>query len=198
MSEQAPLPRRQRRQMRREARRQRRLLLPTRPRDIALDFAERAGWTAGQQFLAVLLATTGAAAAAADTSVVDLPWQLALTSSLGAAVASVPTTAALYLRGFYAWITASYWRDLITRVLKTFTASVAGTLLAVQVVDTYDLGWRSALDLAAIATLQCIAKGVLAREPRGISGDGGQAGTASTLSLATIHSAAGHLRHPTG
>lgn len=64
---------------------------PSKRRCVVWDFAERAGWTAAQQFVAVLLATTGRVA------IIDLPWRLALATSAGAAIASMLTTAVQYM-----------------------------------------------------------------------------------------------------
>lgn len=153
---------------------------PTRPRAIALDFAERAGWTAGQQFTAVLLTTTGGA------ELVDLPWGLALLTSFGAALASLATTAVLYVPAVAARIRSSYWRDVVVRLVKTFLSSLAGSVLAVVLVDDFD--WVAALDLAAIATLQSLAKGLLARGPGDLD-DGGRPSTPSTLANATYERA---------
>jgi hypothetical protein len=145
------------------------------------DFVERAGWTAGQQFFAVLLATGGV------RSVVDLPWQLALTMAAGAAVVSVVTTGLQYLGRL---TDLPFWPDLLVRLAKTFLASLVGSFGAAAF-DVLTFDWAAALDLAALTALTALAKGLLAR-----SSDRGPSANPSTLptdtySRATAKPAAG-------
>jgi hypothetical protein len=121
------------------------------------DALERAGWTAGQQFVAVLLTASSAGSA------LDLPWQLALSMSAGAAVISIVGTVIQYLTGLTG---LSFWPDLLVRVVKTFVASMLGAFGA-EAFNVLDFDWSGAFDLAVVATLVALAKGLLARGPRG-------------------------------
>ncbi len=95
--------------------------------------------------------------------------------SLGAAVVSVLATALQYLTQ---QTDLTYWPDLTVRLAKTFIASVVGTIGA-DAFDVFEFDWQRALDIAALATLAALAKGLLAR---GNSGDGGNSrSTPSTL-----------------
>lgn len=157
--------------------------LPTRRGAVVLDFAERAGWTAGQQFMAVLLATGTAG------STVGLPWKLAIYSSVGAALASVLTTAVVYLPAVARRIRSSYWRDVVVRLAKTFLASLVGSVVGLAL-DVRELDLASVLDLAAITTLQALAKGLLARGAGDLDGSE-QPSTPSTLASSTYQRAGG-------
>jgi hypothetical protein len=119
------------------------------------DLVERAGWTAGQQFLAVLLTTSAA------SSVVSLPWKLALATSAGAAIVSVLTTFVLYLTKQTGH---GFWGDLGFRLGKTFLASLLASMGA-GAFNVLSFHWGSALDLALVATLSALGKGLLARGP---------------------------------
>jgi hypothetical protein len=123
-------------------------------RPIIADFVERAGWTAGQQFFAVLLSTSSV------SGLVDLPWQLAAVSSLGAAVASVLTTFLQYLARL---TDLGFWTDQVVRLAKTFVASLLGSVSA-DLAGILAFDWASAIDLAAVTTLSAFAKGLLARQ----------------------------------
>lgn len=125
---------------------------------ILKDFAERALWTAGQQFFAVLLATSPVG------GMVDLPWKFALSTAGGAMVVSLLTTALLYIPELKYSLGDSFWADLGTRGLKTFISSLLGTIGAVQL-DVLELDWPSAFNIAVIATMSGIAKGFLAAGP---------------------------------
>jgi hypothetical protein len=128
---------------------------------ILMDFVERAAWTAGQAFLAVLLATGG------PVSGVDLPWGLALTMAGGAALGSLITTGIQYLTRL---TNLSFWPDLFIRLAKTFLSSLLGSIGAGAFnILTFD--WSSALDLALITTLASLGKGLLSRQPDGNQGD---------------------------
>jgi hypothetical protein len=119
------------------------------------DLMERAGWTAGQQFLAVLLATS-----AAD-SAVDLPWKLASSMAAGAAIVSVATTLLQYVSGL---TTLDFWQDVLVRLVKTFLASLIASFGA-DAFDAWSFDWSGAIDLAVVATLGALGKGLLARGP---------------------------------
>jgi hypothetical protein len=139
-------------------------------RSITADVLERAGWTAGQQFLAVALATGSAA------RVVDLPWTAVLTTAAVAAIASAVMTAIQYLLNR---TDLAFWPDLLVRLAKTFLASLAGSL-AGDAFGVLAADWRDALGLAVVATLGAVAKGLLARHSAT-----GAAATPSTLSART-------------
>lgn len=143
---------------------------------ILADFVERAGWTAGQQFFAVLLATSSTA-----TGVIDLPWQLAFVTSVGAGVATLVGTAAQYLARA---TDLGFWADQLLRLAKTFLSSLVGSGMAVAA-GVLPSSWPAALDLAALATLSAFAKGLLARR----QDDGGGRLTPSTLATSTYERA---------
>jgi len=125
-----------------------------------LDYLERAGWTAGQQFFAVLLAT-GAAGAVAG--VADLPWKLATSMAVGAAIISLVTTAVQYAAGQTG---GGFWKDLGWRLGKTFLASLGASFGADKAFNVLEFDWTGALDLAVLATLGALGKGLLARAPQ--------------------------------
>jgi hypothetical protein len=120
------------------------------------DFMERAGWSAGQVFVATLLA------GGTVTTVSSLPWRYALTLAFSAAVSSLILTAVQYA----ARITKlPFWLDLLVRLAKTFLASVAASIAAASVFDVTTFDWETALNVAVLATLTAFGKGLLAREP---------------------------------
>ena len=131
--------------------------MPISPQNRArfFDLLERAGWTAGQQFAAVLLANSAAG------SVVDIPWEFALSTAAGAAIVSAVATLGQY---FTSLSDTRYWVDLGIRLVKTFIASMLGSFGA-DVLNVLEFDWSSAFDLAVLATLGALAKGLLAREP---------------------------------
>jgi hypothetical protein len=123
-------------------------------RAVLLDFLERAGWSAGQLFFATLLGGGTA------ISVYNLPWKYALTLSLSAAVSSVVLTGVQYLTKL---TNLSFWPDLIARLAKTFLGSLAASIVAARVFDMTTFHWTAALNLAALATISALGKGLLAR-----------------------------------
>ena len=135
---------------------------------VIADFLERAGWSAAQQFFAVLLTTSAAAKVGA------LPWQLALATSAGAAVASLVATGLQYLGKL---TDLSFWPDLGVRVVKTFLASLAGSFGA-DVINVTTFDWTTALNLAAVAAITALGKGLLARGPDSSGGALGGMGVA--------------------
>lgn len=137
------------------------------PRLVIWDFVERAGWSAGQQLVSVLLAAGTAGA------VLELPWALAAAMAGGAAVASVVTTAIQYLSKL---TNLSFWPDLLIRLTKTFLASLAGSFGA-DAFNVLIFNWSEALGIAVLATLGALGKGMLARQE-------GPGNTPSTLSPA--------------
>jgi hypothetical protein len=122
---------------------------------VLLDFLERAGWSAGQVFLATLLA--GGTAGSVGT----LPWKYALTLAVSAAVASIILTALQYVGK---WTDLTFWQDLLARLAKTFLSSLSGSIVASGVFDITRFSWTVAFNVAFIATIGGLAKGLLARE----------------------------------
>lgn len=125
-------------------------------RAVLLDFLERAGWSAGQVFFAVLLA------GGTTASVANLPWKYASILAVSAAVSSIILTALQY----GARITdLPFVPDLLVRLVKTFLASLAGSIVAAGVFDIMKFHWGTALNVAFLATLVALGKGLLARQP---------------------------------
>lgn len=122
-------------------------------RAVLLDLLERAGWSAGQVFFASLLA--GGAGA-----VTNLPWKYSGTIALGAGVSSIVLTLLQYLARA---TNLSFWPDLIVRLGKTFIASLAASIAAAKVFDVTTFHWTAALNVAAVATITALGKGLLAR-----------------------------------
>ena len=121
---------------------------------VVLDFVERAGWSAGQVFFATLLAGGTAASAA------NLPWKYSSTLALSAAVSSMVLTAIQYLTRT---TDLPFWPDMLVRLAKTFLSSVAASIIAAGVFDVTTFNWTTALNVAALATLTALGKGLLAR-----------------------------------
>ncbi|HEY2793566.1 MAG TPA: hypothetical protein VGJ28_14475 [Micromonosporaceae bacterium] len=119
---------------------------------VLLDFLERAGWSAGQVFLATLLA--------GGSSIAGLPWKYASILAAGAAVSSIVLTAVQYLGHF---TNLPFWPDLLVRLAKTFLGSLAASFSASKVFDVTAFHWSAALNVAALATLSALGKGLLAR-----------------------------------
>jgi hypothetical protein len=143
---------------------------------ILADFLERAGWSAGEQFLAVLISGT------AVTSFVGLPWAAASVMAVGAAIISILTTAVEYASAPLRH--PSFWVELTLRLVKTFASSLLGAMAGQAVFNFLHFGWVAALNLAAIATLGALAKGLLARNADGRP-------NASTLPVSTYNLARG-------
>ena len=125
-----------------------------RAKAVFLDFFERAGWSAGQVFFATIVA------GGAVTAVSGVPWKTALTAAVGAAVSSVVLTALQYLGRA---TNLSFWPDLIVRLSKTFLGSLAASFSAGKLFDVTTFHWSAALNVAALATLSALGKGLLAR-----------------------------------
>jgi hypothetical protein len=123
-------------------------------RAVLLDFLERAGWSAGQVFFATVVAGSTQSAA------IGLPWKTASLLALGAAVSSVVLTAVQYLGRF---TNLSFWPDLLVRLGKTFLGSLGASFAAADVFDVTRFHWTAALNVAFLATLSALGKGLLAR-----------------------------------
>jgi hypothetical protein len=121
---------------------------------VVLDFLERAGWSAGQVFFATVVAGSSTAAA------VGLPWKTATALAAGAAVSSLVLTAVQYLGRF---TNLPFWPDLLVRLAKTFLGSLGASLSAGKLLDVTSFHWTAALNVAALATIAALGKGLLAR-----------------------------------
>jgi hypothetical protein len=122
---------------------------------VLLDFLERAGWSAGQVFFATLLA------GGTTASVTNLPWKYAATIAISAAVLSVILTALQYAAK---WTDLPFWQDLVVRLVKTFLGSLVASILTSGVFDITAFHWSTAFNVALLATLAALGKGLLARE----------------------------------
>lgn len=152
-------------------------------REIVLDFLERAGWTAGQVFIATLLAGGTA------VSVAVLPWKYASVLALSAGVASLVLTGLQYLGQWLAGkeIT-NFWEDMLVRLAKTFLASLAGSFAAAHPFDIVTFHWTTALNLAAVAVITALGKGLLARGSAAVPA-AEAAGTAEARTPSTLPTA---------
>ncbi|SDT45505.1 phage r1t holin [Actinoplanes derwentensis] len=139
---------------------------------------ERAGWSAGQVFFATLLA-------GGVGTVIDLPWRYSLTLAVSAFVFSLVLTAVQYLSRV---TDLAFWPDLLARLAKTFLASLAGSMVA-GVFDVTTFDWESALNVALLATVAALGKGLLAREPAVANGQVPPGASPSTLPLGTYREA---------
>lgn len=123
------------------------------------DFVERAGWSAGQQFAAILLAAGTAG------SVLQLPWALAAAMAAGAAVVSLVATAVQKLTEKLSGRSAHSFRsDLWIRLGKTFLVSLGASFGAEHAFNVLTFNWSEALGIAALTTLGALGKGMLARQ----------------------------------
>ena len=125
-------------------------------RAVLLDFLERAGWSAGEIFFATLLA------GGTSVSVLNLPWKYSLTLALSAAVSSIVLTAIQYLTK---QTNLSFWPDLLVRLGKTFLGSLSASFAAAKIFDVTTFHWTAAINVAVLATLAALGKGLLARQP---------------------------------
>lgn len=121
-------------------------------RALILDLLERAGVSAGQQFLTVALAS------GTFLNLAGLPWKLALATGGGAFVLSLATSALTKLTGLD---NLSYWKELIRRTVVTFIQSFL-SMLGAGVIDVTHVHWLSDLNIATVAAFMAIAKGLLA------------------------------------
>lgn len=127
----------------------------TKVKAVLLDILERAGWSAGQVFFATLLA------GGATSTVANLPWRYAATIAVSAAVSSTILTVLQYA----ARITdLSFWPDMLVRLAKTFLASLAASIAAAGVFNVTTFEWDAAVNVAVLATITALGKGLLARE----------------------------------
>ena len=123
------------------------------------DRFERAGWSAGQALIAVLLADS------AINDVRQLPWATALGTAAFAFVAS------LVLPVFRSFSAKSFMNDLLVRLARTFAVTFLGALGIFSVSDVFGFDWTvvqanvwPALNVALLAVLGALAKGMLARQ----------------------------------
>jgi hypothetical protein len=150
---------------------------------VLLDFVERAAWSAAQVFFATLLG--GGAVVAGG----NLPWRYGLTLAGSAAVSSLVLTAIQYLAR---WTDLPFWLDVLVRLAKTFLGSLAAAFAAANVFDVTTFHWTTALNVAFLATISALGKGLLARgQPAAAPPVGGQAAvprprtSPSTLAIGT-------------
>jgi hypothetical protein len=155
-------------------------------RAIVLDFVERAGWSAGQVFVATLLA-------GGVGSVIDLPWSYSLTLAVSAFVSSLILTTVQYLSKL---TDLAFWPDLLTRLAKTFLASLSGSMVA-GVFDITTFDWETAFNVAFLATAASLGKGLLAREPAAPNGQIPAGASPSTLPMGTYREAVEQAPPPT-
>ncbi|MEV6302906.1 holin [Actinoplanes sp. NPDC051861] len=154
-------------------------------RAIVLDFLERAGWSAGQVFVATLLA--------GGVGVIgQLPWKQAITLAVSAFVASLLLTGVQYLGKF---TNLAFWPDLLVRLAKTFLGALSGSMVA-GVFDITAFDWGAALNVAFLATLASLGKGLLAREPAAPNGQVPPDASPSTLPTGTYREAVDHAPAP--
>ena len=146
---------------------------------ILLDFLERAGWTAGQVFIATLLA-------GGTSAVTDLPWRYSLTLAASSFVLSLVLTAGQYVTSL---TDLRFWPDLLTRLAKTFLGTLGSSMVAAGIFDVTTFEWEAALNVAVLATLGALAKGLLAREPATPNGRLPTGASPSTLPMATYQTA---------
>jgi hypothetical protein len=169
-----------------------------RVKEIVFDFLERAGWSAAQVFFATLLAGGSAVAAG------GVPWQYASVLALSAAVVSVVLTAIQYvaqladLSRFRLGRTATFWLDMLIRLVKTFLTSLAASLAAAHPFNVVSFDWPTALNVATLAVLGALGKGLLARgsdsgaTAAGAAAPAGAMMSPSTLPTDTYSKAVGH------
>jgi hypothetical protein len=138
-----------------------------------LDGLERAGWSAGQTMVVVLL-TSG------TVDIHHVNWGLALGTAVGAFVVSGLATVLVYMSQH---AQGSFWVDLGCRLAKTFVAALIGAIGA-DYFDAFTFDWNAALNIALLATLGALGKGLLARQE---TADGNNPSTlpAATYNLAT-------------
>lgn len=120
--------------------------------DRVKDALERAGSSAGEQFLAVAVLTDF------SKGLLGLPWAFALSTAAGAALISVLLSVAQFSLGAQA---LPYWADLLTRTVKTFAASLLATVGTSEVVDVRHVSWGHALNAAGLAAFLALAKNLL-------------------------------------
>lgn len=134
-----------------------------RVKEIVFDFVERAGWSAAQVFTATLLAGGPAVAAA------GVPWRYAAVLALSSVVVSVVLTAIQYvaqladLSRLGLGRTATFWLDMLIRLVKTFLTSLAASFAAAHPFNVVSFDWPTALNVGTLAVLGALGKGLLAR-----------------------------------
>jgi hypothetical protein len=119
-------------------------------------------------------------------SATGLPWKYAGTLAIGAAVSSLVLTAVQYLGnlGRDRATNLGFWQDTVVRLAKTFLASL-GASFAADVFNVFTFDWTTALNVAVVATIGALGKGLLAREPKSAT----RGPSPSTLPTATYATA---------
>lgn len=123
---------------------------------VLLSLLEKAGTSAGEQFLTVCLA------GGVFLNLAGLPWELGLATAAGAFVLSFATSALTALVGLNH---LSYWPELGRRVTVTFLQSFL-SMLGAGVVDVTHVHWVVDLNIAAVAAFMAFAKGLLSPNAR--------------------------------
>lgn len=118
------------------------------------DAGERALTSFGEQFLAVVLAS-----GVGVLTITGLPWKVALSTSLGALVVSFLASVVQFT--WPAGQALPYWTDLAVRVVKTFGASLLGTVGGGAVFDVLHISWLHALNVAAAAAFFALVKNLV-------------------------------------
>jgi hypothetical protein len=114
-----------------------------------LDPAERAAATFVEQFVWILVGTTGV------SLVVTQNYAYALDAAGFAAIGSVITSVLTF------WVSVQQPAvDLLLRVLKTFAQSVFGTLMAGQVHTVTGSDWKGAVAIAFPVAMTALLKGL--------------------------------------
>ncbi len=123
------------------------------------DRFERAAWSAGQALFAVLLADS------AINDVRQLPWLPALGTAVFTFVVSLVGPV------FRNFSKKSFRNDLVVRLARTFIVTLLGALGVYSVADALNWDWATAgvaiwpaLNVATLALLGALAKGMLARQ----------------------------------
>lgn len=115
-----------------------------------LDPLERAGSTFVQQFVIVLLATSG-------SLVIFQDWQAAFYTALFAGIVSILTSLLTFTVP-----PQTPMVDLLLRTAKTFIQSLLGSMAATQFTDVVHFGWHGAIAVAIPVALTSFLKGMAA------------------------------------
>ena len=119
------------------------------------DALERAAWSAGQAFFAAIMI-------GGNLTPENIPWAQSLTLAGLAGIGSIVLTV---LESFALGKYKGFWSDMVVRLFKTFIATFTAAIAAERLFTIQDFDWQAALNLAFIAALTALGKGVLAAEP---------------------------------
>ena len=133
-----------------------------------------------------------------------VPWLYAAVLALSAVVVSAVLTAIQYvaqladLSRLGLGRTATFWLDMLIRLAKTFLTSLAASFAAAHPFDVVSFDWPTALNVATLAALGALGKGLLARgsdtgaTAAGTAAPAGGMMSPSTLPTDTYSKAVGH------